>query len=80
MAKRIVLFLAVNFLVVITISILLSVLGIQPYLQKNGIDYGSLMAFCLVWGMGGAFISLLLSKTMRQVRSVWPSAVTADSR
>lgn len=67
MAKRIVLFLAVNFLVVITISTLLSVLGIQPYLQANGIDYGSLMAFCLVWGMGGAFISLLLSKTMAKM-------------
>jgi len=67
MAKRIVLFLAVNFLVVITISVLLQVLGIQPYLRANGIDYGSLMAFCLVWGMGGAFISLLLSKVMAKM-------------
>jgi heat shock protein HtpX len=67
MAKRIVLFLAVNFLVVITLSVLLSVLGIQPYLRANGIDYGSLMAFCLVWGMGGAFISLLLSKVMAKM-------------
>jgi heat shock protein HtpX len=67
MAKRILLFLAVNFLVVITISVLLQVLGIRPYLQANGIDYGSLMAFCLVWGMGGAFISLLLSKVMAKM-------------
>ena len=64
MVKRIFLFMAVNVLVVLTISVLLSVLGIQPYLRANGIDYGSLAAFCLVWGMGGAFISLALSKVM----------------
>ena len=64
MAKRIVLFLAVNLLVIVTISILLAVLGVGPYLTRQGIDYGSLMAFCLVWGMGGAFISLALSRVM----------------
>jgi heat shock protein HtpX len=64
MAKRIVLFLAVNLLVIVTISILLAALGIGPYLTRQGIDYGSLMAFCLVWGMGGAFISLALSRAM----------------
>ena len=64
MLKRIVLFLAVNFLVIVTISILLNVLGIQPYLTQRGIDYRALLAFCLVWGMGGAFISLALSRVM----------------
>ena len=64
MLKRIVLFLAVNFLVIVTISILLRVLGVQPYLTAKGIDYWSLMIFCLVWGMGGAFISLGLSRIM----------------
>ena len=64
MVKRIVLFLAVNALVIVTISILLNVLGIRPYLSEQGIDYGQLMAFCLVWGMGGAFISLGLSRIM----------------
>lgn len=62
--KRIFLFLAVNALVVFTISIVLNVLGIKPYLNANGIDYGSLIVFCLIWGMGGAFISLLLSRVM----------------
>lgn len=62
--KRIVLFLAVNFLVVMTLSILLKVFGVRPYLTHYGIDYEQLMAFCLIWGMGGSFISLLLSKTM----------------
>jgi heat shock protein HtpX len=63
-AKRIVLFLLLNAVVILTISVLLRVLGIQPYLTERGIDYGSLMAFCLVWGMGGAFISLALSRVM----------------
>lgn len=62
--KRIGLFLAMNALVIVTISIILNVLGVKPYLTANGIDYGSLMAFCLVWGMGGAFISLALSRVM----------------
>ena len=64
MAKRIFLFLLLNAAVILTISVLLRVLGVQPYLTERGIDYGSLMAFCLVWGMGGAFISLALSRVM----------------
>jgi heat shock protein HtpX len=64
MFKRIFWFLAVNILVVATISIILSVLGIQPYLTARGLNYESLLIFCLVWGMGGAFISLALSRIM----------------
>lgn len=63
-AKRIVLFLAVNILVMFTINIVLGLLGVHGYLSANGIDYRALMIFCLVWGMGGAFISLLISKPM----------------
>jgi len=63
-AKRIFLFVAVNILVVTMLTIVLSVFDIKPYLRSYGLDYTSLMIFCLVWGMGGAFISLLLSKTM----------------
>lgn len=62
--KRIGLFLLVNFLVVITISTILNVLGVKPYITANGLDYGSLMIFCLIWGMGGALISLSLSRIM----------------
>lgn len=63
-SKRIVLFLLVNFLVIVTVSIIMNLLGIRPYLSAQGIDYYSLLAFCLVWGMGGAFISLALSRVM----------------
>jgi heat shock protein HtpX len=62
--KRIFLFGLVNVLVVVTISITLSLLGVQPYLTANGLDLGALALFCLIWGMGGAFISLALSRVM----------------
>jgi heat shock protein HtpX len=62
--KRIFLFCLVNLLVVVTISITLQLLGVRPYLTARGIDYQALLAFCLVWGMGGAFISLALSRVM----------------
>ena len=64
MLKRVSLFLAVNLLVVVTISVVLQVLGVGPYLSARGMDYRSLAVFCLVWGMGGAFISLGLSRMM----------------
>jgi heat shock protein HtpX len=62
--KRIVLFLLTNILVIAMISIIFHVFGIEPYITPYGLNYESLMIFCLVWGMGGAFISLALSKTM----------------
>jgi heat shock protein HtpX len=62
--RRIGLFVLINIMVVVTISFIINILGIQPYLTHQGIDYVSLMAFCLVWGFGGAFISLLMSRWM----------------
>jgi len=64
MAKRIFLFILVNILVMVTISIVVSLLGVGGYAGAAGLNYGSLFVFCLVWGMGGAFISLLLSRIM----------------
>jgi heat shock protein HtpX len=65
--KRIGLFVVVNILMVITISILLNVLGVRPYITAQGLDYEMLMAFCLVWGMAGAFISLAISRIMAKM-------------
>lgn len=64
MVKRVFLFIAVNALVIVTISFILNLLGIQPYLTQRGLDYNALMSFCLIWGMAGAFISLGLSRIM----------------
>jgi heat shock protein HtpX len=60
--KRVVLFVLVNLLVLVSISLMLQVLNVGPYLGARGIDYGSLLAFCLAWGMAGAFISLAMSR------------------
>lgn len=64
MFKRILLFLAMNALVIATISILLNIFQVRPYLNAYGIDYTSLMIFCGIWGIAGALISLALSKQM----------------
>jgi heat shock protein HtpX len=63
-AKRIFLFIAINFLVVITLSIILNIFHVQPFLKGYGLDIKSLLIFCFIWGMGGAFISLALSRQM----------------
>ncbi len=64
MFKRILLFAATNLLVLITLSILFNILGIGRYTRGIGMDYQGLMVFCLFWGMGGALISLALSRIM----------------
>jgi len=63
-AKRTILFLSVNVLIILTLSITLNLLGVGHYFSARGIDFRSLLIFCLAWGMGGAFISLALSRVM----------------
>jgi heat shock protein HtpX len=65
--KRILLFLATNLAVMITLSIVLGLLGFGGYITPDGMDYSALMVFCLVWGMGGAFISLQMSRFMAKM-------------
>lgn len=67
MLKRIFLFVLTNILVIATISIITTVLGLHGYLTSYGIDYAQLAIFCAVWGMTGSIISLLLSKTMAKL-------------
>jgi heat shock protein HtpX len=62
--KRILLFVLTNLAVMVTVSIVLSLLGIGGYRTAAGLDYGALAVFCLVWGSAGAFISLLMSRWM----------------
>lgn len=83
-AKRIFLFVAINFLVMITLSLVLNLFHIQPYLQGYGLNVQSLLIFCLIWGMGGAFISLALSRQMAKwmmgVRIIDPHTSDANLR
>jgi heat shock protein HtpX len=62
MAKRVVLFLVTNLAIVLTLSLILNVLGVGRYVGPNGLDLGSLAVFCFLWGMGGSFISLQISR------------------
>lgn len=62
--KRIVLFLATNLAVMLVMSLVLSMLGVNRYLTANGLNMGTLMVFSLVVGFTGAIFSLLISKPM----------------
>ncbi len=62
---RILLFLGTNIAIMLVLSISLSLLGINGYLKETGgIDMTALLIFSAVFGMGGSFISLALSKWM----------------
>ena len=62
MGKRIFLFLVTNIVIVLTLSVLMSVFGIGQYITPYGLDIQALAVLCLVWGMGGSFISLQMSR------------------
>ena len=61
---RILLFLATNLAVLVLVSIVFNLLGFESILQANGVDLNpsALLVFCALFGFGGSFISLLLSK------------------
>lgn len=61
---RIILFLATNLAVVLVASITLRLLGVEPYLNANGLNMNSLLIFCFVFGMAGSLVSLFISKWM----------------
>jgi heat shock protein HtpX len=62
--KRILLFLATNLAIIFILNITLHLLGVDRILnaQGTGLNYNALLIFAAVFGMGGAFISLAMSK------------------
>jgi heat shock protein HtpX len=64
--KRTFLFLATNIAIMLVLGIVLQLLGIESVLDEQGVDLNleSLLIFSAIFGMGGSFISLLLSKWM----------------
>jgi heat shock protein HtpX len=62
--KRIFLFLLTNVAIVAVLSITMRILGVEPYLNANGLNMTALFQFALIMGMGGSFISLAISKWM----------------
>ena len=62
--KRIALFVATNFAVLVVIAVLASVLGVGRVAGPNGLNLGSLLALSAIIGFAGAIVSLLISKPM----------------
>ena len=60
--KRIALFLATNIAVLLVLSVVMRVLGIDQMLARNGQDPLALLMMAAVFGFGGAFVSLAMSK------------------
>lgn len=60
--RRVIYFLITNIAILIVLSTAMRLLGVEPYLTAYGLNYQSLLIFAAVFGMGGAFISLALSK------------------
>jgi heat shock protein HtpX len=60
--KRVLLLVATNIAVMLVLSIVVSILGLDQWLAQEGINYTGLLLMSAIFGFGGAFISLLISK------------------
>ena len=62
--KRVFLFLLTNLAVIVLLDIVCTVLGVNRFLTPRGLDVQMLLVFAAIFGFGGSFISLLLSKVI----------------
>jgi heat shock protein HtpX len=60
--KRVLLFLATNLAIIVVLSIVIRLFGLDGWLTEQGIDYGGLLIFAAIFGFAGSFISLAMSK------------------
>ncbi len=60
--KRILLFLATNLAILLVLTIIVRLFGLDAYLARGGTNLGSLLVLAAIFGFGGSFISLLISK------------------
>lgn len=61
-AKRILLLVVVNFLVMLTITVVLGLLRVNRYFPQGGL--AGLAVICLIWGFAGSLVSLAISRLM----------------
>lgn len=78
MSKRIFLFIITNILVMVTVSLIVNLLGLNRYLTPYGMNWAALAVFCGIWGMAGAFISLALSRFIAK-KAMGVRLIEADS-
>lgn len=76
--KRIFLFGLTNIAVLVVLAVICSILGVDRYLTASGLNLEMLLVFAAIIGMGGAFISLLMSKWMAK-HSVGAKVITQPS-
>jgi heat shock protein HtpX len=60
--KRISLFVLTNLAIVLLLSFMARVLGLDRFLMANGLNLGGLLVFAALFGFGGSLISLAISK------------------
>ena len=60
--KRILYFLVTNIAILLVLSVAIKVFGLEVYLSQGGLNHQGLLIIAAVMGMGGSFISLLMSK------------------
>lgn len=60
--KRVLLFVATNIAVLLVLTIVCQLLGVDVYLASTGQDFTGLLVFAALLGFGGSIISLLMSK------------------
>jgi len=66
--KRIFLFLITNFAILLVLSVTMQLLGIDRMLvQSTGLNLQGLLVFAAIFGFGGSFISLFISKWMAKM-------------
>jgi heat shock protein HtpX len=65
--KRVVLFIATNLAVLLVLSIVAHLLGVDAYLDAHGSSLGGLLVWAALFGFGGAFVSLLMSKAQAKM-------------
>ena len=62
--KRVFLLVLTNIAIMLVLSVAISVLGLDRYLYARGVNYTGLLMVSAIFGFGGAFISLAISKWM----------------
>ena len=65
--KRIILFLATNLAILLVLSVVARLVGIDQWLAAQGSGLAPLLAFAAVFGFGGSLISLAISKWMAKM-------------
>lgn len=84
--KRITLFVVTNILVILTFSVIANIFGITGRFEtaSGGMNFESLLLFCALFGFGGAFFSLAISrisaKWMTGAKVIDPNTLDTDLR